>query len=343
MEGVINDFGKGSGRRNVVGNSSNGNGLSPSFNILPFSEDAHQDIGGSAIVQQLRDKVQVGNEGGLKNDGHVGSVKKLDGVGSLLSAIFLVLDRKNDAPSLEVNDNDKDKDCGHEIGQVGKILTIHRLLNGADLVAPGNEKMEQCNNGAFEFSPASRIDSGGTECLPDNVLADIGRDKERDSAAQAIALLKQLIQREHDQSRAKELADNEERISRANAGQIAVHAADDVRDGFSHRDENSKQFLRAGKEGAVFLDVVIDLNDAGSGEELHDEAGGDDGGDAEFHEGAAVGGEDDAHPVEGVGGFGGLDAVDGDLTADEEDEQGDGGPKNLFAEGNLHVKQAVES
>ena len=41
-----------------------------------------------------------------------------------------------------------------------------------------------------------------------------------------------------------------------------------------------------------------------------------------FHECSAVGGEDDANPVEWVGGFGSFDAVDLDLVAYKEDEEG---------------------
>ena len=40
-----------------------------------------------------------------------------------------------------------------------------------------------------------------------------------------------------------------------------------------------------------------------------------------FHECSAVGGEDDANPVEWVGGFGSFDAVDLDLVAYKEDEE----------------------
>lgn len=62
----------------------------------------------------------------------------------------------------------------------------------------------------------------------------------------------------------------------------------------------SRTLLSPAKEGAVFCERVVDLDETRSGEQLDDHAGGDDGGDAELHEGAAVGGEDDSHPVERV-------------------------------------------
>jgi hypothetical protein len=119
VEGVVDDLGKARGGRDVIGDASDGDGGSSSFGILPFSQNPHQDVGGSAIVQQLTDKVQIADEGGLEDDGHVGSVKQFDGIGTLLSSIFLVLHGKDDPPSLEVNDHDKDKEGGGQIRQIG--------------------------------------------------------------------------------------------------------------------------------------------------------------------------------------------------------------------------------
>ena len=60
MERIVNDFRKGSRRRNVVGDSSDGDLLSHgSFDILPLSEKTNQDIGRGTVVQKLGDKVQV--------------------------------------------------------------------------------------------------------------------------------------------------------------------------------------------------------------------------------------------------------------------------------------------
>ena len=59
---------------------------------------------------------------------------------------------------------------------------------------------------------------------------------------------------------------------------------------------------------------------------LHDEARRDDGGDAQLHQRATVGRQDDAHPVERVGRLAGGHAVQWDLAAHQEDEQRHDGP-----------------
>ena len=108
-----------------------------------------------------------------------------------------------------------------------------------------------------------------------------------------------------------------------------------VSNGFSDGDQNAKQLLRSTEEGPIFLDVVVDFDDARSGQELHDQTGRDNGTDAQLHEGSAIAGEDDAHPVEGVTRLGGLHAVNGNLAAHQKDEESNGSPQKLFAKGDL--------
>lgn len=49
------------------------------------------------------------------------------------------------------------------------------------------------------------VDSGGAEGLPDDCLTDVGCNKERDTRAQTVALLKQLIQQQDNQTCNKKL------------------------------------------------------------------------------------------------------------------------------------------
>ena len=57
-------------------------------------------------------------------------------------------------------------------------------------------------------------------------------------------------------------------------------------------------------ERSSFLpEALARFDDLRAGEDLHHHPGGDDGGDAELFERAALRGEDHAHPVEGVRGL----------------------------------------
>jgi len=79
---------------------------------------------------------------------------------------------------------------------------------------------------------------------------------------------------------------------------------------------------------------------------LHDHRRGDDGRDTQLHQGALVGGEDDAEPVKRIGAFLSVGAVEGDLAADQVDEQRDSCPEqflfeSLLLEGGLNLGQVV--
>mmetsp|Transcript_1937 Transcript_1937/g.5612 ORF Transcript_1937/g.5612 Transcript_1937/m.5612 type:complete len:425 (-) Transcript_1937:27-1301(-) len=337
VEGVVDDLGKGGGRADVVGDATDGDHLA-ALVVLPLAEKANENVGRGAVVQELGDEVDVGNQGRLEDDGHVGGVEELDGVGSGLSTVLLVLDGQIDAPSLEVDDDGEDEDGGGEVGKVGEVLAVDGLLEGADLVIAGDEEMEESDDGSLELSSAASVDGGGTEGLPDNVFTDVGGNEQTDATSEAVSLLKELVEGEDNETGAEQLSDDDEGITGSDGTEVTVHATDNISDGLADRDEDTEELLGALEEGAVLLDVVVHLDDAGASQKLHDQTGRNDGTDAQLHEGAAVRGQDDAHPVERVGRLGALDAVDGDLAAHQEDEQRDGRPQNLLAEGDLAVR-----
>lgn len=49
------------------------------------------------------------------------------------------------------------------------------------------------------------VDGGGAEGFPDNGLTDVGGDEERDTRAQTVALLEQLVQQQDNQTCNEEL------------------------------------------------------------------------------------------------------------------------------------------
>jgi hypothetical protein len=335
VERIVDDFSKGCGWGDVVCNSSNRDGGSTSFGILPFSEKTNEDVGRCTVVKKLRYEVKVGYESSLEDDGHVGCVEKLDGVGSSLSTVLLVLHGKIDTPSLEVDDDDEDEYGSQEIGQVGKVLTIESLLERTKLITSGDHQVEECNNSSFEFSSTSSVEGGGTECLPDDGLTNIGCDEERNTRSKTVSFLKQLIKSQDNKTSNEKLYDNEDGVTSSKSSEITIHSRNNVCYSLTDGDEDTEELLCTVEECSVLLDVVVDLNDSGSSEELHDKSRGDDGGNSEFHEGSTVGSEDHAHPVEWIRRFSSLHSVDWDLATYQEDEEGDGSPQKLFSEGNL--------
>jgi hypothetical protein len=120
---------------------------------------------------------------------------------------------------------------------------------------------------------------------------------------------------------------------------LPAHPTNNVGNRFTKSDQETKEFLGSRKQCTIFLDIVIDLDDARPSQELHDETRRNNGTDTKFHQSATVGSENDTHPVKWIGRLGALDTVNWDLTADQENEESYGGPKKLFTEGDLEQKE----
>merc|ERR1719506_1035289 len=65
--------------------------------------------------------------------------------------------------------------------------------------------------------------------------------------------------------------------------------------------------------GEAIAYVVIDFNNTGSGQQLHDQTRSHNGRNTQFHESAAIGGQNDTHPVERIGIGGALNTVNRNL------------------------------
>jgi len=75
----------------------------------------------------------------------------LDWVCSSLSTNILWANREVDTETLEVDDDDEDQDSGKEVGQVGEVGAVECLTESTNLVWAGDQKVEESNDGSFEF------------------------------------------------------------------------------------------------------------------------------------------------------------------------------------------------
>lgn len=128
-------------------------------------------------LQYLWDEVKVGHKSRLKNDGHVGGVKQLDGVRALLATCILWPHGQNNTEPLEVDDNQEDQDSCKQVGYIWKILPVKCLTEGSNFVSSGNQEVEQGNDSTLKLGTTASIDSGWAECFPDDVLTANQEDK----------------------------------------------------------------------------------------------------------------------------------------------------------------------
>merc|ERR1712051_807967 len=102
-------------------------------------------------MQDLRKEVEVRYEGCLQDDRDVGGVEQLDRIGIGLSSDALILQMKLNSEALEVNDDQDDDDGGYQVGDVWRVLPIECLLDSVKLILLGQEEVEKCDDGSFEF------------------------------------------------------------------------------------------------------------------------------------------------------------------------------------------------
>mmetsp|Transcript_50744 Transcript_50744/g.100971 ORF Transcript_50744/g.100971 Transcript_50744/m.100971 type:complete len:584 (-) Transcript_50744:49-1800(-) len=339
VDRVSEDFSDGDGRREVIDQTADGHlARGPSrLLVLPPAEHVDEEVVGVALEEQLRKEVEVRDEGRLEDDGHVGGVEELDRVRALHAALGAVLDWQVDAEALEVDDDKEYEDGRHEVGEVGQILTVKCLLDTLPLVSTRDNQVEESDESALELGAAARVNGGRRKRFPDDGLADVGSNEERDTRAEAIALLQELVENDNDDARDKELKDDQDRVTSAELTHVAVHAGDHVGHRLADGDQNAEELLRAREEGTVLLEALVDIDDLGTREELHHQTRCDDRRDAKLHERASVGSEQHSHPIEGVGTLVCLAAIDWDLAAHKEDEQRDRSPQDLLLERNLAV------
>ena len=112
--------------------------------------------------------------------------------------------------------------------------------------------MEERDYGSLELGTLPGVDGGGGEGLPDYVLANVGGDEEGDSGAQAVALLEELVEDDHDEAGEDELEDDEEGVTGTEGAEVAVHSADNVGHGLADGDEDAEELRgRAWVRGCV--------------------------------------------------------------------------------------------
>ena len=201
------------------------------------------------------------------------------------------------AETLEVDDSTEDNDCGNQVHDVGEVLAVESLLERNSLVGPGEEQVDKGNESTLELRTTTGVDGGGGEGLPHDGLADVGGNEERDTAAETVALLEELVEEDNDQTSDHQLDNEENADTGTEVRGLSVETGDDIDDGLTERQENSEELLGGLVELAVRLEVEVDVDEVGSGKKLEDHARGDDGGDTQFHQCSSVTRHHHSQPV----------------------------------------------
>ena len=162
--------------------------------------------------------------------------------------------------------------------------------------------MDKADNGTLELRTTASVDSGGRECAPDDRLANVGGDEERDTATKTVALLEKLVKENDNDGGSKKLDDEENADTGAEISGRAVETSQDVDTSLAERQDDGEELLSSLVEFTVGLEVEVHIDKVSTGQKLEDHAGRDDRSDTEFHERTAVTGHHHSEPVKRVGG-----------------------------------------
>lgn len=70
----------------------------------------------------------------------------------------------------------------------------------------------------------TRVDSGWAECFPDDGFTDVSGDEQRDTRSETVTFLEKFVEQQHDQTRDKQLDDDEQTHPRSDLARVSVHS-----------------------------------------------------------------------------------------------------------------------
>lgn len=259
------------GRRHVIGNTRSSVELGSTVTGLPDSEELDKDVVREAREQHLTDQEDVGAQSGLKHNGHVGGVEQTDGVRATHATLAGGLHGDLNTEALEVDDSGENNKGGQKIDDVGEVLAVESLVQSTLLVGPSQQKVEQGDDSTLELGTTASVDRGRGESLPDNRLANVGRNEKRDTASETVALLEKLIQKDDNQAGNNQLNDQQNTDTGTKIAGLAVETSQDVNTGLTEREDDSEELLSGLVQFTVGLEIQVDIDEVGTSEELSEQ------------------------------------------------------------------------
>lgn len=102
--------------------------------------------------------------------------------------------------------------------------------------------MKQSDNSTLEFRSAAGVNGSGGERLPDDALANVGGDEERDTRPQTVTLLEELIEKDDNETGNNELEDEEKADTGTKVARLSVETSQNIHSSLSERKDDSKHY-----------------------------------------------------------------------------------------------------
>ena len=110
---------------------------------------------------------------------------------------------------MEGDDDGKNKDSREQAHNVWKPLLLEGLAQHTTFITTGEQEVEQRSDCTFKLGSTANVDGGRGKSLPDDGLADVGGDEQGDTGSEAVAFLKEFVEKDDDGGSNDELDDEE--------------------------------------------------------------------------------------------------------------------------------------
>jgi len=271
VDGIMHDVGEGGRRRKVVGDTTNGDGLTlAGVGVAgPGTDEADEHVSGEATVEHLRDEVHVADESALKDDGDVAGVEETDGISAGGAADLLRADRDVHTEALEVDNDEEDNHSSDKVRHVGQVGAEECFTECTHLVITSDQELEESDDSTLELSATTHVEGHGAKSTPDDTLADVGGNEDGDTAAKTVALLKKLIKANHNDTGKDKLKNDEDAVHNTNLAGLTVHSTKNVGSSLTDGDDHTEQLLNTVEQSLLFLVRLININDLATSKKLH--------------------------------------------------------------------------
>ncbi|GMF90274.1 unnamed protein product [Aspergillus oryzae] len=255
-------------RGHVVSDTGGSVKLGGSLARLPNSEKLDQKVVREARVQHLTDEEDVGAQGGLEHNRHVRGVEETNGVRSTHSTLARGLDGDLHTETLEVDDGGEYEESSQQVHDVREVLAIESLAQSTLLVGPGQQKMEQSDDSTLELGTTASVDGSGRESLPDDRLANVGGNEQRDTASKTVSLLEQLIQKNDNKTSNNQLNNEQDTDTGTKIAWLTIETSQDIDTSLTEGEDDREKLLGGLVQFTVGFEVKVDIDEMGTSEEL---------------------------------------------------------------------------
>lgn len=300
--------------------------------LLPGADELDECGLVEAFVQDLRDLVKLGDDHGLQDDADGGGEEELYVDHVHVTRVLLADELDVGRQVLQVHQHQEHEECPEQLRQVEAVLASEGLHDRLPYRVLCEQEVDQRDEGALELHPELRGHRHWAEGEPEDRLGGVGDDEQGNSRAESISFAEEIVKQDDDDSCAHQLRDYQRHRGNAHLRGLSVRSVPDGSCDFSEAEDERKHALE--RTGIPLIRLGVDLHESDCHQDLSDPAGGDDGRDAELHQRAPARCHDYPGPVERIRVVRAFDAVNGDLAADEVDQQGNCGEHGAL----LHVE-----